>query len=156
MITWLLTASALACGLIGGVFFAFSSFIMPALGRIPAAEGIHAMQRINIDVYHWTFMGAFLATPVVCVVTAIQVYRLGSHDAALFAIAGAIIYVIGNFFVTAGGNVPLNNALATVDPSTLDAAATWSHYLTHWTRWNHVRTVASFVAAACFTLALVK
>jgi hypothetical protein len=51
----------------GGVFFAFSSFVMPALGRIPVAEGIRAMQRINVDVYHWTFMSTFFLTPIACV-----------------------------------------------------------------------------------------
>ena len=34
-----------------------------------------------------------------------------------------------------------------------EAATVWADYLTRWTRWNHVRTVACFVAAACFTLA---
>jgi uncharacterized membrane protein len=30
----------------------------------------------------------------------------------------------------------------------------WSSYLTNWTAWNHVRTVASLAAAALLTLAL--
>jgi len=154
MTSWLLAATALACGLVGGVFFAFSSFVMPALGRIPAEEGIRAMQRINVDVYHWTFMGAFLLTPVACIVTAIQAYRSGSEQVALLAIFGCVVYVVGNFFVTAGGNVPLNNALAAVDTAAVDSARTWAHYLSRWTRWNHVRTAASMAAAACFLLAL--
>lgn len=32
--------SALGCGLIAGVFFAFSSFVMKALGRLAPAEGM--------------------------------------------------------------------------------------------------------------------
>ena len=151
---WLLALTTLACGLMGGTFFAFSSFIMPALGRIPTEQGIHAMQRINIDVYHWTFMGAFLLTPVLCIATAVQAYRSGSPHAALFAIVGCLVYVVGNFVVTAGGNVPLNNALAEVDAATVDAARTWSSYLANWTRWNHVRTAASMIAAACYLAAL--
>jgi len=39
--------SALGCGLTAGVFFAFSSFVMKALGRIQPAQGIAAMQSIN-------------------------------------------------------------------------------------------------------------
>ena len=152
--SWLLALTTLACGLMGGTFFAFSSFIMPALGRVPAEEGIRAMQRINIDVYHWTFMGAFLLTPLLCIATAVQAYRSGNQHAALFAIVGCVVYVVGNFFVTAGGNVPLNNALAEVDATTVDAAHTWTHYLVNWTRWNHVRTAASMIAAASFLTAL--
>ena len=40
-------ATTLGCGLNAGVFFAFSTFVMPALKRLPAAQGIAAMQSIN-------------------------------------------------------------------------------------------------------------
>ena len=40
-------ATALGCGLIAGAFFAFSSFVMPALKRLPTTEGIAAMQSIT-------------------------------------------------------------------------------------------------------------
>ena len=153
MTAWLIGATALGCALIGGVFFAFSSFVMPALGNVPTAEGIRAMQRINIDVYNWSFMGAFMAMPVVCIVTAITAWRTAPGQAVTYAITGCIVYVIGNFVVTAAGNVPLNDALATADPEAVDAARGWAHYLVHWTRWNHVRTLASMVASGLFLVA---
>lgn len=153
MSAWLLVGTALGCALIGGVFFAFSSFVMPALGNVPTSEGIRAMQRINIDVYHWSFMGAFMAMPVACIVTAVTAWRSGHDQAALYSILGCIVYVVGNFVVTAAGNVPLNNALAVADPEAVDAATGWAHYLLHWTRWNHVRTLASMVAAGLFLVA---
>jgi len=137
----------------GGIFFAFSSFIMPALSRISIEEGIHAMQRINVDVYHWTFMPAFFLTPIGCIVAAVLTFRGASTGAAIYAITGCAAYVLGNFVVTAAGNVPLNNALATVDANTLEAARDWSRYISRWTRWNHVRTVASMFAAASFLVA---
>lgn len=40
--------TALGCGLVAGAFFAFSSFVMAALKRLSTAEGIAAMQSINI------------------------------------------------------------------------------------------------------------
>jgi len=39
---------ALASAVMGGVFFTFSTFVMSALGKLRPAEGIRAMQRINI------------------------------------------------------------------------------------------------------------
>ncbi len=39
--------SALGCGLMAGVFFAFSAFVMHALARLPPAQGIAAMQSIG-------------------------------------------------------------------------------------------------------------
>ena len=40
--------TALGCGLVAGVFFAFSTFVMAALRRLKPEEGIAAMQSINI------------------------------------------------------------------------------------------------------------
>ena len=40
--------AALGCAMMAGVFFAFSSFVMPALRRLPATQGIAAMQAINV------------------------------------------------------------------------------------------------------------
>ena len=154
MSPWLVAITSLMCALVGGIFFAFSSFVMPALGHIPVEEGIRAMQRINVDVYHWTFMGAFMATPLLCIVTAIEAFRKSRDRAATYAIAGCLVYVLGNFVVTAAGNVPLNDGLAAVDAVTVEAAETWSHYLIYWTRWNHVRTVAAMVAAGLFLVTL--
>jgi uncharacterized membrane protein len=42
--------AALGCGLMAGVFFAFSAFVMKALARLPLAQGIAAMQSINVAV----------------------------------------------------------------------------------------------------------
>lgn len=154
MTFWLISGTALACGLMGGLFFAFSSFVMPALGRIPADEAIRAMQRINVDVYHWTFMAAFFGTPLACVLAAAQGISSANGQVTLYAIIACLVYVFGNFVVTAAGNVPLNNALAMIDADTADATREWARYTIPWTRWNHVRTLASLVAAGLFTLAL--
>jgi len=51
-------------------------------------------------------------------------------------------------------NVPMNEALETVEPESVEAANLWTRYLTNWTAWNHVRTVASFLGAVSFILAL--
>lgn len=154
MSSWLFSLTALACALMGGIFYAFSSFIMPALGRIPADEAIRAMQRINIDVYHWSFMAVFFGTPIACVVAAAYAFSSANGQVVLYAIIGCVVYVLGNFVVTAAGNVPLNNAFAVINPDTVDATRDWARYAIPWTRWNHVRTVASLVAAGAFLLAL--
>ena len=58
-------AALLGTALIGGVFFAFSSFVMKALARVPSPEGIAAMQSINVTVLNASFLGAFMGTAVV-------------------------------------------------------------------------------------------
>jgi uncharacterized membrane protein len=59
--------AALGSGLMAGLFFAFSVSVMKALGRLPSAEGIAAMQSINIAIINPVFLAAFLGTEAICV-----------------------------------------------------------------------------------------
>src|SRR5262249_58199143 len=43
----LTVGATVGSGLAAGVFFAFSTFVMTALGRLPDREGLMAMQEIN-------------------------------------------------------------------------------------------------------------
>ena len=150
------TTALLGSALIGGVFFAFSSFVMKALARVPSSEGIAAMQSINVVVINPSFLGAFMGTAVLSLgVVGLALVRW-SHPSAMFFLGGAVFYVVGTFLVTMFGNVPLNNQLAAVsatDPATRDV---WDHYLNRWTMWNHVRTVAAMVAALLYTVGLMQ
>lgn len=155
LVTALLWFCAIGCGLIAGLYFAFSTFIMTALGRIDQAAGIAAMNAINVIIVRSLFMPLFFATTLACAVLAVlAVLRWDAPGAALM-LAGGLIYVIGMFLCTILFNVPLNNALAAVDPGGADAAAVWARYLKEWTLWNHLRTVASTVASGLFIAALV-
>ena len=52
--------TALGCGLIAGLFFAFSVAVMKALACLPSAGGIAAMQSINIAFSIRSFSRFFL------------------------------------------------------------------------------------------------
>ncbi|TIX42339.1 MAG: DUF1772 domain-containing protein [Mesorhizobium sp.] len=145
--------AAIGSGVVGGVFFAFSNFIMPALARFPAGSGIAAMNSINITVITPAFMTALFGTALVCVVLAAGALIGWSQPGAFWLLAGALIYVVGNPIVTMMFNVPLNNALAAVDPASTNGAAVWATYLRDWVMWNHVRTITAIVALGCFIFA---
>ena len=153
MMPALAVVAALASALLGGVFFAFSSFLMAALERLTVPEGIRAMQRINETVFHWTFMGLFFGTPLLCLLLGgLAIARWGEPGSAL-VLLGATLHVVGCFVVTAAANVPRNERLAKVDPDGGDdAAIVWRDYVRGWTRWNHVRTVACMAAATALVL----
>ena len=51
----LIFAAAIGSGLVAGIFFAFSSFVMAALGRLPSDHGIAAMNAINVTVINPMF-----------------------------------------------------------------------------------------------------
>ena len=145
----------LGSALIGGVFFAFSSFIMKALGRRPSAEGIAAMQSINVVVLNPSFLGAFAGTAALSLVVAVLAFNdLGSASAA-FLWTGSLLYIIGTFLVTALGNVPLNDRLASVSATDPGSVELWNRYLDRWTLLNTVRAAAAMLAAASFTVGLI-
>ena len=56
--------AALSCAMMAGVFFAFSTFVMKALARLPAQQGIGAMQAINVAAVTFAFMAALFGTAV--------------------------------------------------------------------------------------------
>ncbi len=148
-------AAALGAGLIGGVFFAFSSFVMAALARLPAPQGIAAMQSINVGVINPLFLGILFGAGVVSIgLIAASLLRWQVPGAA-YLLAGGAVYFVGCILVTMFGNVPRNNVLAAWDPNAAEAAALWGEFVPAWTAWNHVRTVASVAAAALFILALI-
>ena len=148
--------AAVGCGLMAGVFFAFSTFVMSALARLPSPQGIAAMQSINITVINPLFMLAFLGTAIACVLLTITTLLKWQQPSAAYLLAGSLLYLMGTFLVTMFFNVPLNDALAKVKPDSLEGANLWMKYLNQWTFWNHVRTIASLMGAIAFILAFCK
>src|SRR5688500_8679871 len=109
--------AATGCGLIGGCFFAFSTFVMKALKKLPPAEGVAAMQSINIVVINPWFLVPFLGTGLLCLLLAAGSFFTWRMPGAGFLAAGALLYVAGTLLVTMALNVPLNDALAKVVPA---------------------------------------
>lgn len=146
--------AALGCGLVAGIFFAFSAFVMKALSRLPPGQGIAAMQSINVAVLNPWFMAAFMGTAVACVLALIASLLRWHEPGAAYLFAGSTLYLVGCLLVTVVFNVPRNEALALVVPATPDGASLWAGYVSSWTAWNHVRTAASLAAAVSLTIAL--
>lgn len=146
--------AALGCGLIGGLFFAFSNFVMRALARLPDAQGIAAMQSINVTVLNPVFLGAFMGTALFCAVLAGYGLLHLPQPGSRWLIAGGLLYLLGNLLVTRACNIPRNDALARLDPSSAVAGDAWHEYLREWNAWNHVRTVTALAASAAFVIAL--
>ena len=155
VITSLLWFGAMGCGLAAGLYFAFSAFVMTALGRIEQAQGISAMNSISSTILQSPFMPLFYSTTLVSLALAIIGLVRRGEPGAMPMLAGGLIYVVGMFLCTIVFNVPLNNALAVVDPASGAAAPVWARYLKDWTLWNHVRTISSTAATALYIAALV-
>ena len=152
-LTTLTTLTALGCGVVGGVFFAFSAFVMKALGRLPPNKGIAAMQSINTAAPTPWFMAALFGTALACVTLAVgALFRIDEPD-AVYHLVGGLLYV-AVIVLTIVYHIPRNDALAAVDPDSADGASYWSYYVSAWTAWNHVRAILSIAAAGTLTIAL--
>jgi uncharacterized membrane protein len=130
--------AALGCGLIAGVFYAFSSFVMRALGRLPATGGVGAMQSINVVVLNPVFLGTFVGTALVCGLAMIAALLRWHDQQSVYMLVGGVLYLGGTFLVTIAFNVPWNNALEAVTAEDPGGANVWAKYRVQSTAWNHI------------------
>jgi uncharacterized membrane protein len=151
----LTVAAAVLCGLQGGLFYAFSTGVMWALGRQPHPSGMAAMKTINVVVFNPWFGGAFSLAPVACALAMINALARWPAPESPWVVAGGAFFLIGTLAVTALCNVPRNDALEAMPVDAEGAADLWSRFLREWTFWNHVRSGSALVAAALLTIALV-
>jgi uncharacterized membrane protein len=134
---------ALGCGLNAGVFFAFSSFVMKALDRLPAPEGIAAMQSINVAALTPSFMTALFGTAAACLGLAAWAIVDWHGSVSPWLLIGGALYLAGPIGLTAAYHQPRNLALATVQPRR-GGGGTWrsgprSITSGRWRRWARPR-----------------
>lgn len=152
-VTALTFLAALGSGLMAGLYFAYSNSVMPALARLPAPQGIAAMNHVNVVIQNPLFLGLFMGIAILALFLVVAAL-LGATIKPLWILIGAALYLVGHIAVTIGINVPMNNALAAANPESAQAAALWTTFLDRWVFWNHVRALACTGAMAAFVLAL--
>jgi uncharacterized membrane protein len=146
---------ALWSALVGGVFKAFSEFIMAGLLRAEPAAGIESMQWINRTVLRTEFVAALISIAVFSVLFALYACFVFTGPGRVVIVMAALIYVPSVFLMTLYGNVPMNTKLAKLDPRSDEAALYWASYGTQWTRLNHVRTLGSICTAGLYLVAAI-
>ncbi|MFI6220270.1 DUF1772 domain-containing protein [Nocardia salmonicida] len=137
----------LSTGLIAGVFYAYAISVMPALARTEDRTLIDVMQKINVVIINPWFMFGFMGTVGFTAIAA--ALHLGKEQrSTLIWIGIALALNVIAFAVTAGLNVPLNDALAAAgDPASIaDTAAVRADFEATWVRWNIVRAVVHTAA----------
>eukprot|EP00392_Amoebophrya_sp_AT5.2_P004211 g4219.t1 len=160
----------LGSGVLAGLYFIFSICVMPALDQLDEKTAITVMNTINVVIINPAFMLVFMGTPLLAVLfglatlancwwtkgaapsnnpLAIAESRRGGKELyyAMLAV-GVLLIVIGEFGITAGINVPLNDALADVENK--KTQMTWKEYSKPWTFWNSVRGTNAALATLCF------
>lgn len=143
--------TAVAACLTAGVFFGFSTFVMPAIRRLPPAQAIPAMNAINRAAPNPLFMLALFGAAVACCVLAVWALTHRGTPGALYVLIGAVVYVAGAL-VTVVYHVPHNDALMRMTPDAAETVRYWATYAPNWSLWNHVRTLTSLAGAVLLFL----
>lgn len=152
ILEWVLIAACVGSGMMAGLFSAFSTFLMKALSSLSGSEGMKAMQAINRLIVRPSFLVVFFGTGVLCAISVLLSWN--APRITLLTITAAAIYIGGCIVSTMLFNVPLNNQLDAVDPTSEEGRALWIRYLASWTRWNHVRSVATLISTILLALTI--
>eukprot|EP00038_Savillea_parva_P021312 m.34185 g.34185 ORF g.34185 m.34185 type:complete len:164 (+) comp5111_c0_seq1:578-1069(+) len=151
----LLWVQAMGVGLMSGVYFCFSVFVMQSLAELDDVAGAQAMQSINRVIVKTLFLPIFFLSSLLCIPSiVVGALRITEKDGTYALVAG-VVYLVGMFLCTVFFNVPLNNGLDEVDATSLQGAVVWKRYLVVWTRYNHVRTVSCTAALGLYIAAIV-
>jgi uncharacterized membrane protein len=151
----ILIAAILGTGLVAGVFFAFSGFVIQGIDRLPDEDSARAMRGINVTAVRPPLMVALFGTGLVAAVVAGFAFTGALGAGMWWAVGAAAVYVVGTIGVTAAANVPRNNRLAAAPATEASAlASAWTEFRPGWQSWNHVRTFTSAAACVGFVLAL--
>ena len=152
------TGAAVGSGVVGGVLYGFSAFVMRGLDATSPGTAVATMQEINRAAPRGPLMVPLLGTALLCVLLAVRAVldlRRDGGAAPWWVLAGCALYLMA-FVITAAYHVPRNDALMSVDPTGADTAAAGSDYAGGWVRWNHVRAAAAIAGSASFVASLLR
>tara|TARA_A100000171_G_scaffold52903_1_gene74118 strand:+ start:2333 stop:2842 length:510 start_codon:yes stop_codon:yes gene_type:complete len=146
---------ALWSAVIGGVFSAFSEFLMAALLRASPGGGMEVMQHINRTVLRTQFVAGILSITPFSVLFALYGLLMFEGAALVALILAPLVYLPSVFLMTMFGNVPMNNKLEGLDHNSTLGQAYWLQYGRKWTRLNHVRCIGSVLTAGLYIIAAI-
>ena len=113
---WPTIVAGVGAAINAGVFLCFSAFVMPAVGELPAPQGIEAMQAFNrTAVAPFTLVG--LSTAVVCVVVIVRALRRWGAARSRWALTGAVVFLIAAVMITFTANVPISASIDAPAPA---------------------------------------
>lgn len=146
---------ALWSAVVGGVFSAFSEFIMSALLKTEDRGAIAAMQSINRDVIKTQFVAGILLIAPLSLLFALYAITMYEGQSLALLFTAPLVYLPSVFLMTIFGNVPMNNRLDRLDPSSATDHSYWREYSRKWTGLNHLRTLGSIVTAVLYLFAAI-
>jgi uncharacterized membrane protein len=142
-------------GIMAGVYFTFSVFVMKSLNELPALQAAQAMNKINDVIVNTLFLPVFFGSTLWYAGLIVWAFADWQSDGrSMLMVIAALIYIVGMFVVTAFGNVPMNNKLQYSAHSDIELIEYWQQYQHSWTQLNHLRTLSCITSCALLVIAL--
>jgi len=152
VLLWIDDIAIICFGFIGGVYFAFSFFVMHSLKKINHQEAIRIMNSINSVILKSPFMLLFFFSSFIAVTLLLK--NLILFEIIYNQFLSSIIFLGGMFLCTAVKNVPLNKKLANFNfnDTSNDPEIEWDYYYKNWIKWNHICTASCFVSTVLLVI----
>ena len=135
-------------GLMAGIYLTFSAVIMPSFSELPALHAAQTMNKINDVIVNTVFLPIFFGSTLWFAGLIVWSFADWQTGESGLIILSALVYIVGMFFVTAFGNVPMNNKLKRAEDNELLLIDYWKEYQHSWTRLNHIRTFCCIASCA--------
>ena len=142
----MITLLIVITGLMGGIYFAFSIFLLKSLSQLPELQAARAMNKINDVIVNTVFLPMFIVSTLWYAGLIIWSIVHWQNLNSAYLITAALVYIVGMFLVTAFGNVPLNNRLQRSASSDAALIRCWRRYHRQWAELNHLRTISCTVS----------
>jgi uncharacterized membrane protein len=150
----LLIAAAVLSALIAGLFYAWSCSIIPGLAKLDGRTYVAAMQSFNKAILNPVFFLSFMGTLIALPVATFAHFHQPLSARFWLLLAASLLYIVGVFGITAIGNVPLNNMLASFDISTASSEAIDDVRLKFEAPWNNLHSIRTVISVAVLVLVI--
>jgi len=147
-----LYSAVLLTGLSAGLFFAWSVSVIPGTIRVADSIYLETMQSINRAILNPAFFLIFFGSLILLITNTVQQFQTGSTFWLM--LAATVIYLVGTFGVTGLGNVPLNNALDTLQLNELSEYKLAEFRQYYELKWNKFHTIRTTFAVISFMFSL--
>jgi uncharacterized membrane protein len=147
-----LIVTTVLSALIAGLFYAWSCSVIPGLAKLDARTYVAAMQSFNRAILNPVFFLSFVGTLVMLPVGTFMHFHQPLSTRFWLLLAACVLYVVGVFGVTAAGNVPLNNMLASFDLSSASNEAINNVRMKFEAPWNSLHSIRTIACIAVLVL----
>ncbi len=147
-----LALATILVGLAAGFFFAYEISVTVGLARVSDESYVEVFQAVNATIKNLPFAIVFFGS-IPALVLATVLHRTADRTTITLLVSSLVLLLAG-IVITGTQNVPLNNDLAAVVPTSPEVLAqARATFEGDWNRFNLLRTLTSGLSFALLVLA---